>query len=92
MLTVGCGGFVAFGAIGIWTGDDKFFENLIVPFLNRIDPEMSHKAAVIVAKYHLTRAAPHDNPPNLVKQIFNSKATLLLILYIIHICTIILNF
>jgi len=66
MVRVACGGIVAFGGIGIWTGDDKFFENILQPILNRMDPEMSHRTAVLVTKYHLTRAAPVDNPPNLV--------------------------
>jgi len=66
MVSLGIGGGLAFGIIGAWTGNEKFFAEIILPVLNRSDPEVTHRLAVNIAKYHLTRAASSDNPSNLV--------------------------
>lgn len=64
------GGTLAFGIIGVWSGDEKFFHNFLTPVFNRVDPELSHRSAVFVAKHNLIRAAPPDEELNLVSIIF----------------------
>ncbi|ODN01000.1 Dihydroorotate dehydrogenase (quinone), mitochondrial [Orchesella cincta] len=64
-LKVGALGIVAFGGIGIWSGNDKFFEQFIAPLLTKVDPEFSHRAAVTLARFHLQKRGMTDDPPNL---------------------------
>ena len=64
MVVVGCGGVIAFSAIGVWSGNEKFYEKVLTPLvLNRIDPETSHRLAVFAAKYHLFKSAPKTVQP-----------------------------
>jgi hypothetical protein len=63
---VGASGTLAFGGIGVWTGDEKFYEQFLTPVLNKMDPEVSHRAAVVATKMHLIRSASLQDPPNLV--------------------------
>lgn len=65
-LVLGIGGSLAFGGIGVWTGNDSFFQEFVSPFLTNIDPELSHKAAVTLAKYHLQRRSLVEDASNLV--------------------------
>lgn len=65
-IFLACGGAVAFGGIGVWTGHEKFFDRILLPILNKADPELTHRVAVNIAKYHLTRADSETDAENLV--------------------------
>jgi len=65
IVGVAGGGTLAFGTIGVWTGNEKFFQDFLNPVFNRVDPELSHRSAVFVAKHNLIRAAPPDDELNL---------------------------
>lgn len=45
------------GAVGFFTlynvyrGNEKFYEDLFMPCLHRLDPETTHRFAVLAAKY-----------------------------------------
>lgn len=61
-MVVGAGGFVTFNLLGIWSGNEKYYENILTPLvLNNLDPELSHRLAVFVAKYHLFKSAPNNS-------------------------------
>lgn len=66
MMLVGTGGVAAFGAIGIWSGNEKFYKQFLSPFFARMDPEDSHRAAVFVAKHHLIKNRCIPDPEILV--------------------------
>ncbi|CAL8144109.1 unnamed protein product [Orchesella dallaii] len=64
-IVLGVTGTVAFGGIGVWSGNEKFFEQFIAPILTFVDPEWSHRAAVNLARFHLQKRGILDDPPNL---------------------------
>lgn len=66
MIIVGTGGILAFGAIGIWSGNEKFYRQFLSPFFASMDPEVSHRAAVFVAKHHLLKNRKYSDPQILV--------------------------
>jgi len=66
VLVVGASGTFVFGGMGIWTGNEKFYEQFVSPFLNHMDPEVSHRAAIYVTKLHLLRSSQLKEPLNLV--------------------------
>ena len=70
LVKVGVGGTVAFGVIGAWTGNEVFFEQYLLPLLNKMDPEISHRLAVFATKYHLIRSFKLEDPKNLVSFLF----------------------
>jgi len=66
MFVVGATGTVAFGGIGVWSGNEKFYEQFLSPLLQRVDPEVSHRAAVVATKMHIIRPSNFPDPPSLV--------------------------
>ncbi|CAG7834544.1 unnamed protein product [Allacma fusca] len=73
IVGVGAGGVLAFGGIGLWTGNEKFFKQFVSPVLDRIDPEFSHRAAVSMARFGFIRAACDGDSPNLQIKIANMQ-------------------
>jgi hypothetical protein len=55
MILVGGGGILAFGVIGAWSGNEKFYQQFLSPFFAKMDPEASHRAAIFVTKHHLIK-------------------------------------
>jgi hypothetical protein len=69
MILVGAGGSLVFGGIGVWSGNEKFYQQFLNPFFAKMDPETSHRAAIYVAKYHLIKNHNHSDPDILVSHL-----------------------
>jgi len=65
-LKVCIGGFAAYAGFNIYRGDEKFYENVLVPVVQRLDPERAHNLAVLVSKYRLIPASRYSDPSTLV--------------------------
>ncbi|RZF37905.1 hypothetical protein LSTR_LSTR005405 [Laodelphax striatellus] len=65
MLIVSSGGFSAFSAVSIYKGSEKYYENVLQPIVQKLDPELSHKLAVFVSKYQLIPQSKYKDPVDL---------------------------
>jgi hypothetical protein len=70
MLLVGIGGGACFSGINLWNGNEKFYNDYIMPLIKHVDPERSHRFAVLVMKYCLIRKQQEPDPPTLVCYLF----------------------
>ena len=70
MLLVAIGGGACFSGINMWNGNEKFYNDYIMPLIKHVDPERSHRLAVLVMKYCLIRKEQEPDPPTLVCYIF----------------------
>lgn len=80
MLRVAVGGAVVFTGLNIWNCNEKFFRNCIMPLVRKLDPETSHKAAVIAMKYCMIKKQNQPDPASLVS--CNNWLLLMLLLII----------
>lgn len=52
-ILVTIGGAAAFAGISIFKGNEKFYQQFVMPIVHNIDPERAHRWAVIAGKYRL---------------------------------------
>jgi hypothetical protein len=67
LLYVTTGAFGAFSAISIYRGNEKFFDNIVMPLMHTLNPETSHKIAIIASKYGLFSRSSYKDPVTLVR-------------------------
>ncbi|XP_039287959.1 dihydroorotate dehydrogenase (quinone), mitochondrial-like [Nilaparvata lugens] len=71
MLIVCTGGFTAFSAVSIYKGNEKYYENVLLPLVHKLDPELSHKLAVFVSKYQLLPQSKYKDPAELSSRVWH---------------------
>ncbi|XP_039289319.1 dihydroorotate dehydrogenase (quinone), mitochondrial [Nilaparvata lugens] len=71
MLIVCTGGFTAFSAVSIYKGNEKYYENVLLPLVHKLDPELSHKLAVFVSKYQLLPQSKYKDPAELLSRVWH---------------------
>jgi dihydroorotate dehydrogenase len=64
---VTAGAFGAFSTISIYRGNEKFFDNILMPLVHTLNPETSHKVAIIALKYGLFPRSTYKDPVTLVR-------------------------
>jgi dihydroorotate dehydrogenase len=64
---VTAGAFGAFSAISMYKGNEKFFDSILMPLMHRLNPETSHKIAIIASKYGLFSRSSYEDPVTLVR-------------------------
>ncbi|XP_037039593.1 dihydroorotate dehydrogenase (quinone), mitochondrial [Bradysia coprophila] len=60
----------AFVGINIYKGSDKFYDNLLMPFIHLFDPESCHRMAVFACKYRLFPREKQSDPNSLSVKFF----------------------
>lgn len=61
------GAFGAFSAISFYKGNEKFFDNILMPLVHTLNPETSHKVAIIASKSGLFPRISYKDPATLVR-------------------------
>lgn len=50
---VSLSGLATFAGINIFNGNEKFYNEFVMPVIHNLDPERAHRLAVLAAKYRL---------------------------------------
>jgi hypothetical protein len=79
------GAFGAFSAISIYRGNEKFFDSIVMPLVHTLNPETSHKIAIIASKYGLFSRSSYDDPVTLVRYSLVSQVYSFIILVMIYV-------
>lgn len=61
------GAFGAFSVVSIYKGNEKFFDSILMPLVHTLNPETSHKVAIIASKYGLFPKSSYEDPATLVR-------------------------
>ncbi|KAG4071152.1 hypothetical protein HA402_003284 [Bradysia odoriphaga] len=61
----------AFVGINIYKGNDKFYDNFLMPFIHLFDPESCHRLAVFACKYRLFPREKQSDPHSLSIKFFS---------------------
>ncbi|XP_012267538.2 dihydroorotate dehydrogenase (quinone), mitochondrial-like [Athalia rosae] len=56
------GGLVIFSGVNICTGNEKFYDNVVMPLVRFIDPETSHNIAIAAAKFGFISNGTYHDP------------------------------
>jgi dihydroorotate dehydrogenase len=64
---VTAGAFGAFSAFSIYKENEKFFDSILMPVVHTLNPETSHKVAIIASKYGLFPKSSYEDPETLVR-------------------------
>lgn len=67
LLSVTAGAFGAFSAVSIYKENEKFFDSILMPLVHTLNPETSHKVAIIASKYGLFPKSSYEDPATLVR-------------------------
>lgn len=67
LLYVTTSAFGAFSAISIYRGNEKFFDSFVMPVVHTLNPETSHRIAIIASKYGLLSRSSYEDPVTLVR-------------------------
>ena len=59
--------FGAFSAISIYKGNEKYFDSIVMPVVHTLNPETSHRIAIIASKYGLFSRSSYEDPVTLVR-------------------------
>ncbi|XP_021924037.1 uncharacterized protein LOC110831885 isoform X4 [Zootermopsis nevadensis] len=70
LLCVTTGAFGAFSAISIYKGNEIFFDNILMPLVHTLNPETSHKVAIITSKYGFFPRSCYEDPLTLKTQVW----------------------
>ena len=60
-IQVVLGGHIVVGGLALYTGNESFYENIVLPCCRVLGAETAHRLAVQAAKYGLI---PRDRSPN----------------------------
>ncbi|KAK3922975.1 Dihydroorotate dehydrogenase (quinone), mitochondrial [Frankliniella fusca] len=71
MAAVCTGGASVFGAYNLYTGNEKFYETILIPLSHRLDPETAHNLAVKAAKYNLLPRSNFKDPASLSSRVWD---------------------
>ncbi|XP_063990087.1 dihydroorotate dehydrogenase (quinone), mitochondrial [Diachasmimorpha longicaudata] len=65
LLKVTVSGATLFTGLSIYQGNEKFYDEVVMPLVRLVDPEVAHNLAVTAAKYGLTPSQKFQDPPGL---------------------------
>lgn len=65
LITVSTAATALFGGICIYQGNEKFYKNIVVPLVQRVDPEIAHSIAVYALKWRLLPKEKSEDPISL---------------------------
>lgn len=66
MCYLSAGGAVFYGGLSVYNNNEKFYGEVLMPFIRRLDPELSHNIAVKSLKYKLIPKSNYIDHPVLV--------------------------
>jgi len=66
MLAICAGATGLYGGVCIVRGDETFYKSTVMPFIQLLDPESSHKLAVYIAEHRLMPKSRFQDPDVLV--------------------------
>ena len=64
------GGTLGFVGFCVYSGNEKFYREVVMPWIRLVDPETTHNFAVMMAKYRLVPKQKKPDPPILVIILF----------------------
>ena len=67
MVYVTSGAFATFSAISLYRGDEKYYDNILMPLVHKLNPETSHNIAILASKYGLIPRSRYEDPVTLVR-------------------------
>ncbi|KAL0276504.1 UNVERIFIED_CONTAM: hypothetical protein PYX00_004064 [Menopon gallinae] len=67
------GGVLLFSFYNIYNGNEKFYDNVLMPLFFKINPETAHKIAVAVAKYNLVPKSQYIDPDCLKSELWGLR-------------------
>ncbi|KAK0098223.1 hypothetical protein PV326_010280 [Microctonus aethiopoides] len=73
LLTVTMGGATFFTGICLYQGNEKFYNNVMMPLVRLIDPEVAHNLAVLAAKIGFTPRQTTIDPATLNHTVWGIK-------------------
>jgi len=71
LLYVTTSAFGAFSAISIYKGNEKFFDSFVMPVVHTLNPETSHRIAIIASKYGLFSRSSYEDPVTLRTKVWH---------------------
>ncbi|KAJ1531505.1 hypothetical protein ONE63_000180 [Megalurothrips usitatus] len=71
MAAVCSGGSAVFAAYNIYSGNEKFYDEVLIPVSHRLSPETAHNVAVQAAKYKLIPPSSYKDPVSLNTKLWN---------------------
>ena len=66
MIGIFGGGTIGFIGYCVYSGNEKFYREYVMPVIKLVDPETTHNLAVTMAKYRLVPKQKKPDPPILV--------------------------
>lgn len=66
MAIVGVGGVAAFTGISFYNGNEKFYENILMPTIQKVSGETAHELAIFLCKHNLFPSSTLKDPESLV--------------------------
>ncbi|XP_076630357.1 dihydroorotate dehydrogenase 2 [Colletes latitarsis] len=73
LLTVTSTAATMFGGICIYQGNEKFYNNVAVPLVQLLDPEIAHTAAVKILKWGLLARQNTEDPASLAINVWDLR-------------------
>lgn len=59
-----------FTGINIYQGNEKFYNNIVMPIIRILDPESAHNLAITILKYRLLHKQTAPDPPSLAANLW----------------------
>lgn len=66
LVLVTISGTGVFAGVCIYKGNEKFYDNVVMPAVHMLDPEITHTLGIIANKYNLFPKSQYEDPPSLV--------------------------
>lgn len=73
MAIVGVGGVAAFAGISFYNGNEKFYENILMPTIQKVSGETAHELAIFLCKHNLFPSSTLKDPESLKISFFNHQ-------------------
>ncbi|XP_069702613.1 dihydroorotate dehydrogenase (quinone), mitochondrial isoform X2 [Periplaneta americana] len=73
MLYITAGAFGTFSALSLYKGNEKYFDNILMPMLHILNPETSHKFAITASKYGFYPRSTFKDPDTLKTNVWEIK-------------------
>ena len=62
------GGVLLFAGINLYKGNEKFYDDIVMPVFKLFSPETSHNISIKLAKYKIVPKPQKPDPPSLVRK------------------------
>lgn len=73
LLLVSGGGFGFFTGLNIYNENERFYKNVLMPVMHKLNPETSHRLAVLATKYGFIAKSKFKDPTNLNTEVWGIK-------------------